>query len=601
MATADDRRTMSPPPASGDLALYIRLLRDARRYWPHIALVFLLDLLAIPLALLTPVPFALVIDSVLGDQPVAGPLADLSDTGVLLVATLLFVAVAAMSQLQTLASSLMSGWTAERLTLDFRARVFRHLQRLSLSYHDVAGTSDSVYRIQYDAPAISHVAVRGVTPLITAGVTLAAMIYITARIDLELALIALAVSPILFVLAGISRRVARPRWRHVKRLESSSMSVVHEVLGNLRVVKGFGQEDREQQRFVDASSSSLNARMKVSAVEGLAGSLIALTTAIGTALVLFVGAVHVQSGVLTLGELTLVIGYMSQLYAPLKSLSGSITTLQSSLASGERAYAVLDQANDVQTAPHPRPLSRARGKVRFEGVTFAYQPDQPVLQDVTLDVPAGTKIGIQGMTGSGKTTLVSLLMRFYDPVAGRILLDDIDLRDYRVEDLRSQFAIVLQEPVLFSRSIAENIAYARPDATFEDVVRAAQSANAHDFISNMPDGYESLVGERGMRLSGGERQRISLARAFLKDAPILILDEPTSAIDVRTERLIVKAMERLMHGRTTFMIAHRLSTLARSDLRVEVKDGRILPVEAPSSPAPKRHRSPLQGVRGGSR
>lgn len=572
-----------------DIRLYFRMVSDARRYWPHIFGVFLLDLLSIPIALLTPVPIAIVIDTVLGDREAAGILAGIGDSELLVIATLAVVVIAILSQAQSLAVSLMTTWTGERLTLDFRARLFRHLQRLSFTYHDRAGAGDSLYRVQYDSPSIAQVAVKGVTPFITAGVTLGAMVFVTSRISPQLAVIALAVAPIVFIMVRRSRSVSKPRWRQLKRLESSSMSVVEEVLGNLRVVKGFGQEDREQQRFVDASSSTLSARIRVSAIEGITGASVAVTMAIGTALVLFVGALNVQSGLMTIGELTLVIGYMSQLYSPLKSLSSSITSLQSSLASGERAYAVLDEVPDVEIRPHARPLVRAKGDVRFERVSFGYRPDRLVLRNVSLVVAPGTRVGIQGMTGSGKTTLVSLLMRFYDPHEGRITLDGLDLRDYRLEDLRSQFAVVLQEPVLFSRSIAENIAYAKPGASMDEIVHAAELANAHTFISAMPDGYESSVGERGMSLSGGERQRISLARAFLKDAPILILDEPTSSIDVHTEGLIVDAMGRLMTGRTTFMIAHRLSTLGACDMRVELADRAVHTLAPDGESRTRRH------------
>jgi ATP-binding cassette subfamily B protein len=563
-----------------DLRLYGRMVFDSRRYWPHILGVFFLDLLSMPIALLTPVPVALVIDTVLGDRPPGGPLTGLGDAEVLLIATLSVVLIAILSQAQSLASSLMTTYTGERVTLDFRARLFRHLQRLSFAWHDKTGSGDSLYRIQYDSPSIAQVAVKGVTPFITAAVTLGAMVLVMSRISLQLAIIALAIAPVVFLLVRRSRAASKPRWRQLKRLESSSMSVVEEVLGNLRVVKGFGQEDREQQRFVDASSSTLATRIRVSAIEGVTGAGVTVTMAVGTALVLFVGALSVQNGVMTVGELTLVIGYMSQLYSPLKSLSSSITTLQSSLASGERAYAVLEEVPDVQEKHNAIPLPRAKGDIRFEGVFFGYRPDQLVLYNVDLAVPAGMRVGIQGRTGSGKTTFISLLMRFYDPRYGRILLDGVDLRDYRIEDLRSQFAVVLQEPVLFSRSIAENIAYARPEASMSEIIAAARAANAHDFILSMPDGYETSVGDRGMSLSGGERQRISLARAFLKDAPMLVLDEPTSSVDTETETLIVDAMDRLMKGRTTFMIAHRLGTLASCDMRVEMIQGRAVIMRA---------------------
>jgi ATP-binding cassette subfamily B protein len=271
-------------------------------------------------------------------------------------------------------------------------------------------------------------------------------------------------------------------------------------------------------------------------------------------------------------------GYISQLYAPLKTISRKTASMQSHFASAERAFALLDEPADVIERPGARPLVRAKGAVAFQGVSFAYRGDQPVLGDVTFDVAPGTSVGIAGATGAGKTTLVSLLSRFYDPTSGTILLDGVDLRDYKVADLRNQFAIVLQEPVLFSTSITENIAYARVGASFEEIVAAAQAANAHDFICRLPQGYDTLVGERGMRLSGGERQRVALARAFLKDAPILILDEPTSSVDVKTEATIMEAMERLMQGRTTFMIAHRLSTLEHCDVRLRIEEGRMVDI-----------------------
>jgi ATP-binding cassette subfamily B protein len=278
---------------------------------------------------------------------------------------------------------------------------------------------------------------------------------------------------------------------------------------------------------------------------------------------------------LTLGELVLVLAYVAQLYQPLQAVSKKLADLQGSLVSAERAFALLDQVPDVEERSHARPITRARGEVRFEDVSFAYGTEPSVLAGVSFDVPAGARVGIQGQTGTGKSTLMSLLTRFYDVTGGRILLDGVDLRDYRLADLRNQFGIVLQDSVLFSTTIAENISYGRRDATEEQIVQAAKLANAHEFISNFPQAYETMVGERGMRLSGGERQRIALARAFLKDAPVLILDEPTSSVDVRTEASILEALERLMQGRTTIMIAHRLSTLDNCDLRLEIYGGSL--------------------------
>src|SRR5256712_3720226 len=550
-----------------DVTLYRRLWRQVRPYRMYIGGLLLLSLLSTPLAVLAPLPLKIAVDSVIGSHPVhrfLGALlpaaAEHSRTAVLALAAVLLVAIAVLSQLQGLAISLLRTYTGEKLVLAFRAHLFRHVQLLSLSYHDSRGTADSVYRIQYDAPAIQWIAIDGVIPFISAGFALAGMIWVTARIDLQLALVALLISPVLWSISRAYGRRLRSRWHDVYKLQSSAMSVVQEVVAAVRVVKAFGQEDREQKRFIHHAREGLWARIRVAFAEGGLGLLVGLTTAAGTALVLLIGTRHVQSGILTLAELLLVIAYLSQLCGPLQTLSSMAAHLQSSLASAERAFSLLDQAPDVAERQNARRITPAPGAAALQNVSFAYDNNQPVLHDISFEISPGTRVGIMGTTGAGKTTLVGLLTRFYDPTVGRILLDTVDLRDYRLADLRNQFAIVLQEPVLFSTSIAENIAYAHPAAAHQDIVAAAKAANAHEFIVGLSQGYETRVGERGMRLSGGERQRLSLARAFLKDAPILILDEPTSSVDVGAEAAILEAMERLMHGRTTFVIAHRLTT-----------------------------------------
>ncbi len=581
----------------GDLAVYRRLIRLARPYWAHIAGLFLLNLLAPPLALLAPLPLKIAVDSGVGAQPVPAvlsrllPAAPPSPSAVLWLAAGLLVAIALLNQLQGLAVTLLHAYTGERLTLHFRSMLFRHAQRLSLLYHDSRGSSDSTFRIQYDTPSIQWIAVDGLIPFLTAVINLAGMVYVTSLIDRQLALVALAVSPPLLVLSQRYKSRMKGRYESLKNLESHAFHVIHEVLAAVRVVKAFGREDDEQRRFVHRSGKSLRARMLTSTAEGLLNLLINLTTATGMAAVLFLGIGKVRSGALTLGELLVVMTYITQLYAPLQTVGKTAASLQGSLASARRAFELLDEDTEVPERPDARPIRRAAGTIEFRDVSFSYDGKHPVLRGVSFSFAPGARVGIAGRTGAGKTTLVSLVMRFFDPVGGQVLLDGVDLRDYRLADLRSQFAMVLQEPTLFSSSIAENIAYARPGAGTEEIMEAAVAADAHDFISRLPEGYETLVGERGMRLSGGERQRISLARAFLKDAPILVLDEPTSAVDLHTEAAIIDAMERLMRGRTTIMIAHRLSTLESCDVRLEVEAGRLksfrtgVEVTAPGMPA----------------
>src|SRR5437667_86579 len=572
-----------------DIALYRRLLRQARPYWLHLAGLFGIGLLASPLALLDPVPLKIVFDSVLGSHPLPVyvravlPSAVLGSAGALLVAIGLLLGVAALTRLQALANRFMQAHVGERLVLGLRTQLVQHAQRLSLSYHDSKGSADSLYRIQQDAAVIDKIMVEGIIPFVAAAVTLAMMIVVTLRLDWQLALVAIGVSPPLFMLSRLYRPRMRRQSRQVKKLESSALAVVQETLGALRVVKAFGQESRETDRFVHRSTEGVTARIRMALMEGRYGMLVGLTSALGTAAVLFIGVRHEVAGVLTVGQLWMALRYLDKLYEPLKTISKKAAGIQSYLASAERAFALLDEQPEVPERPNARSLERARGALEFRGVSFAYGPDRPVLHDVSCVIPPGTRPGIVGATGAGKTTLISLLTRFYDPQQGEILLDGTDLREYRLTDLRRQFAVVLQEAVLFSTSIAENIAYAAPGATRQQIVAAAQAANAHEFIERLPQGYETEVGERGVKLSGGQRQRIALARAFLKDSPVLILDEPTSSVDAKTESAIVEALERLKQGRTVIVISHRPTTLAGCSALLTIDGGRVV---AQTTPAP---------------
>jgi ATP-binding cassette subfamily B protein len=578
-----------------------RLWLEARPCRVQIIGLLALSLVSPPVALLVPLPLKLAVDSVIGSRPLPHLLELLlpsaiahSQSGLMLVVAGLVVGVGLIGQLRDFASALLTTYTGEKLLRAFRAKLFWHAQRLSLSYHDTRGTADSTYRIQYDATSLQSIVVEGVVPFITSTLTLLAMIGVTARINWKLALVGLTISPLIFAASRANRRGMRQQSRQVKKMESSALSVVQEVLGAARVVKAFAQEEREQGRFVERSNEGMRARLRLALTEGGFGMVVALITAGGMAAVLYLGMSDVKAGRLTLGNLLLVMGYLTQLYAPLKTMSRKMASLQSHIVGAERAFALLDEVPDVLERPNALPLVRAAGEISFRNVSFAYCHERAVLCGVSFEIAAGTCVGLAGATGAGKTTLVNLLTRFYDPTGGEILLDGRDLRDYKLADLRNQFAIVLQEPVLFPVSIAENIAYARPNATEKEIIAAAKAANAHDFITRLPQGYGTLVGERGLCLSGGERQRVSIARAFLKDAPILILDEPTSSVDMKTEATIVEAMERLIEGRTSFIIAHRPSTLSHCSLILKLECGQLIEVQ------PKPHLRPAQEIMAGA-
>ena len=568
----------------GKQFVLVRVLRESRSCWLHVLGIAGLSLLSLPLTLLYPLPLKIVVDSVLGGRPLPPWLVKMVPTlherGTSLEAAIaVLLGIALLVSAQGLAAWWLQTYTGEKLVWDFRARLLNHVQRLPLMFHDRYGATDSVYRIQHDAPAIQYVTIQGLVPLMTAVITLVGMIVVTARMDLTLSLVALAITPALFLLSLGCSRIVRLRSQTIKDLDSSALAVIQEVIGSIRVIKAFGQENREQDRFVRRSAQRMSQQVKLSIQQALFNVTIGLTIAIGTAAALYIGVRHVRAGTLTIGTLLMIMAYIAQVYQPLQTLTGKATDLQVWLASLERTFQLLDQQPEIAERQGARRLRTSTGQFEFRNVSFNYDDSGRGVHDISFQVAAGTRVGIVGATGAGKTTLLNLLMRFYDPTSGAVLLDGRDIREYRIADLRRQFAVVLQEPVLFAASIAENIAYGRPDASDEEIVAAAKAAASHEFILNLPEGYDTQVGERGSRLSGGERQRISLARAFLRDSPILILDEPTSSVDVHTEAAIMEATQRLMAGRTTFMIAHRLSTLKSCDLVLVLEHGYLLEIK----------------------
>jgi ATP-binding cassette, subfamily B, bacterial len=565
-----------------------------RRAWPFIApfrsqlaALTAVVLLSIPLSLLTPLPLTLAVDSVIGVRPLPAFLqgwlpADVqsSPTVLLLFVCAAYVVIALCIHIQSMALWLLSSYTGERLIYAFRHRLFEHLQRICASYHEAHGPTDSVYRIQHDAAAVKQIPIDAFLPFLKACCLLTGLAALMLTIDRWFAMVGLTMLPILFWLTHRCGRRLRKQWSDVKTIETATVACAQEVLGASRLVKAFGREEHEQRRFLGHAMNWVRQHNALASIGSGFDFLFGMTVTIGTATALYVGISHVKAGWLSLGDLLLLMAYMAQLAGPLDTVAKKVTELQSHLVGFRRALAILDTPPLVTDRPVPQPLVKAKGHVAFRGVTFAYAASPSVLRDVSFHIPAGTRVGLIGPSGAGKSTIVNLLTRFHDPSTGLVLLDGRDLRDYRVTDLRKQFAIVPQDPQLFSTTIAENIRYGKLHATDAEVEAAARAAHADEFISAMRDRYDTQVGERGSRLSGGQRQRIALARAFLRDAPIVILDEPTSALDAGTEADLVEVMERLTAGRTTIMIAHRLHTLRHCDLQLVLRQSRIV-VQAP--------------------
>ena len=379
----------------------------------------------------------------------------------------------------------------------------------------------------------------------------------------------------LYLMRYYANRVQTRLW-HVKKLEGESLSIVQETMAMLRVIVAFGRENHEFKRFHEHGMNTINARIDITVRQALFSLAVNMTTAIGTAAVLWLGASHVLSGKLSVGDLLVVISYIAAVYRPLEAIAYSASSIQSDIASQKIAFELLDTEPEIKDKPGAKALTACKGGLVFEHVGFQYDGRHDTLKDISFQAEPGQKVAIVGPTGAGKTTLISLLPRFYDPTHGRILLDGNDTRGLTLASLRDQISMVQQEPLLFSGTIADNIRYGRLDASDDEVMEAARAANAHDFIQRLPKQYETVLGDRGARLSGGERQRLCVARAFLKQAPILLLDEPTSAIDSKTEAVILEALDRLMVGRTSFMIAHRLSTIHHADQILVMERGQLV-------------------------
>ncbi len=561
--------------------LYLRSLQYLRPYWRGAVFSVILIFIAAGASLLAPWPMQVLVDHVLAKQPLPSWLGWLpgwvASDPVVLIATVAgsFLLLHVLGDLIGIAESYVNTKLELGMARDFRGDLFLHAQRLSLSFHDHRRSGMLIYAINSQADSVAGVVM--VVPGLTQSVlTLIGMFWVTFTMDKTLALLALSVVPFLYYSVGFYVNHIQKRLMEVKMMEGDTLSIIHEAMSMLRVIVAFGREKHEHTRFQKQSGEAMDARVKLTVKQTLFGLAVGFITAVGTALVLGFGAHSALQGKMTVGQLLVVLAYIAAIYKPLETISTTVGGLQDRFAELRIAFGLLDTKPEIQDAPNAKPLTNARGEVTFEGVSFSYTGREGTLRDISFTARAGEVVALVGPTGAGKTTLISLIPRFYDPAAGRVLLDGQDIRSLTLDSVRAQVSIVLQEPLLFSGSISENIRYGRLDATRDEIIAAAQNANAHDFITRLPKGYDTEIGERGAQLSGGERQRIAVARAFLKDAPILILDEPTSSIDSKTEAVILDALDKLMLGRTTFIVAHRLSTIRNAEKILVIERGALV-------------------------
>ena len=559
----------------------LRLLRKVlRRLVPYgglFALAVVQVLLIGVLELAKPWPLKVIVDNVLGGRPLAWPgVGGLGPRDLLLAACVALVVIYALLGAVGVTSNYATISLGQRLVNDFRSELYAHLQRLSLAFHSRRQVGDLLYRLTSDTFAIQTLTMNGFFPIVSSVVMLVGMVVVMLRLDWALTLVALGVVPLLFlgIVAMTRRMTALATDSRVK--ESALWAVAQRTMGAIRVIQAFTTEEDEHRRFVRSSTESLAANLRLYTFQTLYSSGVNVLIAVGTAAVLWFGAVHVLDGTLSVGEMLVFATYLASLYAPINNLTQTYGLIQGARVGAERVFEILETAPDLTDGDRPLERHDVHGAVTFEGVRFGYDPARLVLKGVDFHARAGEVVAIVGATGAGKTTLVSLVPRFYDPTAGRVLLDGIDVREFRLKALRQQVGMVLQPPLVFPTTLRENVAYGRPDATPGQIREAAHLAQLDGFIERLPAGLETVVGEAGATLSAGEQLRVTIARAILRDAPLLILDEPTAALDAETEALVMQGLERLMAGRTTFVIAHRLSTVRRADVILVVDDGRIV-------------------------
>jgi subfamily B ATP-binding cassette protein MsbA len=548
------------------------------RAWLLIVLVAMVVETAMSIA--APWPLKVVLDNALGNHPLPHWLEWVHDLGLtrntMGLATFAAIAVVTIAVLGAIADYIDNYFTesvGQWVAHDLRRRIYDHLTRLSLAYYDKEQSGALLSTITNDVATVQDFASSATLGILVDLMTIVGMLGIMFWLNWDFALIAVGVTPFLLLFVARFKKAVKNATREVRKKQSDIVSVVQQGLGSMRIVKAYGRQDLEAERMNVASRETVGAALRARRIKSLLSPVVSIVVAVCAAFVLWRGTSLIAAGALTVGALTVFLAYLTKFFKPVQDLAKMTNTIAQTAIGLERIQRILDADTIIPERPGARTVGPQRGDIRFENVAFGYDSNLAVLRDVSFAVASGQHIGIVGPTGSGKSTVVSLIPRFYDPTGGRITIDGIDLRDFTLAALRQQIGFVLQDTALFRGTVRENIAYGKPDATEETVIAAAKLANADEFIVRMPHGYDSMIGERGSTLSGGQRQRIGIARAVIRNAPILILDEPTAALDTESEKLVMEGLERLMRGRTVITIAHRLGTIQDADKIIVLKDG----------------------------
>ena len=555
-----------------------------RPYRGRLAIVFVAMLFEIGASLAAPWPLKLVIDDALGNHHLPHWLDwahqyggfGKHTLGVALFAGAVTLAIAVIGAISSYIDNYYTTSVGQWVANDLRLRVYEHLHRLSLRYYDHAKIGALVSTITSDVATIQDFASSSTLDIVIDLITIFFMVGLMFWLNWDFTLIAVAFTPVLLMFIFHFKKAVKEATRAVRARQSEVLSIVQRGLGSIRVTKAFGRQDLEMAHLEAASHATVAAALRARQIKSLMAPMVSVVVAICTAIVLWKGTSLIVAGTMTAGALTVYLAYLKQFFKPVKDLASMTSTVAQTTVALERIETILSADQVIKERAHAVDSGRVKGAIIFDRVSFGYSKDEPVLHEVSFAIEPGQVVGIVGPTGSGKSTVLSLLPRFYDPLLGHIRIDGIDVADYRLAVLRSQIGFVLQDTMLFPGTIRENIAYGRPEATDDEIVAAAKVANADEFISRMPLGYHAMVGERGDTLSGGQRQRIAIARAVIRNSPILVLDEPTAALDTESERLVIEALQRLMKGRTVIMIAHRLSTLIDADKIIVLKDGVVV-------------------------